>query len=246
MKKILTALFGTLGFMTACTDKAPTPIEKISMPMPANETLESFGYKMTWYVVSIDELTRKNLTLQDIANYLKLTKQENLSWNDGILKYYAHYGENTVFITPNLNGYVYIICPVNEHLDLLDKFVDNYFAFTSYRVVDAVAWKVVQNGEIIRYFQYADGVSEYNIGQPLLAEKELNLPNIHGLNAEQTVEMIFDELEKNQDNFDYLAIFDEDMPLLINEQLTGQNPSKVGELSIHHVQALGIFGKLPK
>lgn len=246
MKKILTALLSTFGLMTACTEKTPTSIENTSIPMQASETLESFGYKTTWYVISVDELKRKNLTQQDIANYLKLTKQEKLSWNDGVSKYYTLYGKNIAFITPNLNGYVYIICPVDEHLNLLDNLVENYFAFTSYRVVGAVSWKVVQNNKIVRYFQYADGVSEYNIGQQLLAEKALKLPNISGLTSEQAVEMIFDDLDKNQDNIDYLAMFDEDVPLLINEYLTGQNPSKFAELSVNQVQEWGIFGQLPK
>lgn len=248
MKAIFSTLLTFLGLSTAHAESinTNTPYQEIK----SSEVLESFGYKTTWYVISNHELTRKNLTLQDIAKHLKLTEQKQLSWNDGLTTLNQDYQQSsTVFITPNLNDYIYIIVPVNEDLNLIHNLVGNYFAFTSYRVVDAVAWKIVQDNEIVRYFQYSNDEDEryfYNIGQQIPAERQLKLPNLSGLNLNQAIEAIYDDFDKNQENSEYLGVNHEDIPAKINELLTGQNPTEFSKLSIHQAQGLGILGQLPQ
>lgn len=208
-----------------------------------NEYLLGFGYKATWYVIDIHELNRKNLTINDLANQLNLKHQQSLTWNDGLdWLSEGYYNKNIrIFITPNLHGYIYVVTGASETLDLLNGVFDNYYAFTSYRVADAVAWKVVQQGEIIRYFSYGDGADDQsfkNIGKQTWVENKLGLPDIDGLTIEQAVDKLFDDGCPN--------VTDEDIPAKLNELLTGQNPTQFDSILSDEVKELGIVGVLDK
>ena len=208
-----------------------------------DESLESFGYKVSWYVISDNELKRRNLTIQKLAMLLGLHRQENLPWNKGLERIFEqYYDENSgIFITPNINGNVYIIAQVKDELDLLDGKLDNFYGFTSYRVVGAVAWKIVKNGKIERYFTYADGRVYHNEGNQTQAEKQLNLVDLSGLDVDEAIDKIFEDFEKPT----FVNITDEEIPAKINEILTGQNPLKFEEISVDEVKDKGIVGFLP-
>lgn len=239
MKKFLARLFGFLS------------VTHVSIHDDLDDQfLIPFGYKRSWYVIHENELAKQHLSIQDLANLLNIQQQQILNWNTGftwLRKQYQYYDKNPeIFLTPNLNGYHYIITRVSEKLDLLDNKIANYFAFTSYRVADAVAWKVVKNHQVTRYFSYADSQIFYNEGKQTQAEKQLGLADITGLSEEQAIDKIFAEFEQYDKNPDYLMMIDEETPAKLQEVLTGQNPVNFGKLSIDKARGEGIIGFLSK
>lgn len=247
MKKILASLFGLFGFTNAnAVEKAPKTIETLQNDT-ADNFLVPFGYKANWYVFDENELKRKNMNIQDLANQLKLQNQETLSWNDGLSwSFTNYYNRNSCFIMPSLENKIYIVCSINDELNLLDNVIDNYYGFSSYRVADGVAWKIVINNHIERYFSYADGFIFHNYGKQTQAEKQLDLPDISGLDKEQAIDKICEKFEENNRDPLYLTMIDEETPAKLNAILTGQNPLTFDEISIDEVKDKGIAGFLPE
>lgn len=240
MKKFLATLLVFLG-LTSANAQASSPL------ISNSQYLESFGYKTSWYMMTTEELARKNLTISALANQLKLQQQRTLSWNQGFDWQFKNYFSNRqiCFITSPLHGWIYIICNISDELNLLDGIVDNYYGFTSYRVVGAVAWKIVKNGKIERYFTYADGQVYHNQGNQTLAEKQLGLVDLSGLDNDKALEKIYAEIERNEANPNYLFLYDEENPVKLCEILTGQNPLTFENFSVNEVKENGIVGFLP-
>lgn len=239
MKKLLTACFGLLGIATDTKQEiqSTTTNHNDMADVIDDNYLSGFGYKVTWYAIDIYEFNRKNLTINELAKQLNLKHQQSLAWNDGLdWLSEGYYGKNTrVFITPNLYGYIYVITGASDTLDLLNGVLDNYYAFTSYRATDAVAWKIVQQGEVIRYFSYGDGIDNQSfksIGKQTWAENQLGLPDIDGLTMKQAMDKLF--------NDDCFGITDEDTPAKLNELLTGKNPTHFDNISSDEVKGLGV------
>lgn len=260
MKKIIATLFSLLRFSNANAkvNLAKTPnldipdwskmsIEEIYQMRRASKTLEGFGFKTSWYAISEDELKRTHLTIQDLANQLHMQQQEHLSWNEGFVWISKNYGNQlNCFITPNLHGWIYVVCGVSDKLDLLDGKFDNFYGFTSYRVVGAVAWKVVKNSKIERYFTFADGQLYDNEGKQTKEEQQLGLAQLDNLNEEQAINKMSDHYDLHHEEPNYIDTIDEETPAKLNEILTGQNPLKFDEIPVDEVRDTGIVGFLPK
>ena len=122
----------------------------------------------------------------------------------------------------------------------------NYYAFGSYRVVDYVAWKQVEDNEVIRHFGYASGEVLANIGIQTEEECALDFVNMSGLNNVKAAEAISDD--RNMDDENIVTFFDEDHVVEMCIRWTGRDPSMFDELvvSLDDMPNIGIAGVLAK
>lgn len=246
MKRIVIGVFISLTMLSSYAQVKVQPMLPASSTIQNNNALESFGYKISWYMIEEAELNRKHLTIFALASRLNLQQPQSLSWNQGIDWQYKNYtNKPSCFITPALHGWVYIKCSVQDELNLLEGIVDNYYAFTSYRIVDAVAWKIVKNGKLERYFTYADGQVYHNEDKQTLAEKQLGFVDLSGLDNDSALDKIYQDVEENETNTHYSSINDEENPAKLYERLTGQNPINFEDFSLDDVKGNGIIGFLP-
>lgn len=202
-------------------------------PLIESEPLSGFGYKINWYMIPESELIAKDWTIFDLANAMNIQEQQPMSWNDGVGFGYKYLNdkEKKKYISSAFDGWIYVIHSIESHLDLLDNVVANFYAFGSYRIVGFVAWKQVENSEIIRHFAYADGEVLVNIGSQTPEEKHLGFVNLSGLsNSEATKVMFSDE---NVENDLIISILDEDDVISMCNEWTEKDPSRFDELTIN-------------
>lgn len=227
------------------TDKQGRMLTVAELKMQASESrkkwLSGFGFKMCWYMVKEGELKARGWSLNDFANAIGLEEQRFLSWNEGVSYVYSSRGGSNVFITPALNGWVYVLNFADE-LDLLDGILESYYAFGSYRVVDYVSWKQVEEGQVVRYFQYADGRVYHNIGVQTEQEAELTFIDITGLDNEHACEAMFSQAAFN--NPDITNIADEEDVMALCKAWTGQDLLVLDTYPINSVTEQGVSGVL--
>lgn len=213
------------------------PIRKIDEPASSNpliedEPLSGFGYKINWYMIPESELIAKNWTILDLANAMNVQEQQPMSWNDGVGFGYKHLNdkEKQIYISSAFDGWIYVIHSIESRLDLLDNVVANFYAFGSYRVVDFVAWKQVENSEIVRHFAYADGEVLVNIGSQTPEEKHLGFVDLSELSNVDATEAMFSD--KNIENDLIISMLDEDDVISICNEWTEKDPSRFNEITI--------------
>lgn len=201
--------------------------------------LSGFGLKMCWHMIKEQEIEAKGWSLTNFANALDLDFHESLHWNDGVELVYLVEDSLRVFITPALNGWIYIL-KLDDYLNLLDGVVDNYYAFGNYKELDYVSWKQVKAGNTVRHFRYANGVVTHNIGAQTKEECDLGFIDLTGLDNEQAYAAIAEQvvLENNKvidipKQFDVSALC---------KAWTNQNPMEFDFYPIDTVKERGIAG----
>ncbi|MGP5513835.1 hypothetical protein [Psychrobacter alimentarius] len=213
------------------------PIRKIDEPASSNpsiedEPLSGFGYKINWYMIPESELIAKNWTILDLANAMNVQEQQPMSWNDGVSFGYKYLNdkEKQIYISSAFDGWIYVIHSIESRLDLLDNVVANFYAFGSYRVVDFIAWKQVENSEIVRHFAYADGEVLVNIGSQTPEEKYLGFVDLSELSNVDATEAMFSD--ENIENDLIISMLDEDDVISICNDWTEKDPSRFNEVTI--------------
>lgn len=130
-----------------------------------------FGYKMAWLAIPCD-------SPQSVARLLAIDgDQEHVDWSSGVQTVYsAEIGENVVFVTPPIDGWMFVIgwwCWQEGHdrLDVADivKPLSSAFGracgFVSHRVSSVYGWILAENGEIRRTYLIGDGQIDRNEGE---------------------------------------------------------------------------------
>jgi len=159
-------------------ERVPTPDKKDLLEL--DDLVNTFGYKMSWLAI-------KNTNPEDIIQKLQMPDVQTIDWDKGIEKVYEYHGRpnNSIFLTPNVNGWVFIVgmyvCDFNKpdgKLDWLkDRMVElsNIFgevqAFATHRVSEYHHWILARNGKIERCFAYGDG-TRCNEGELTEAERQ--------------------------------------------------------------------------
>ncbi|WP_227431116.1 hypothetical protein [Psychrobacter sp. I-STPA6b] len=222
----------------------------------SKQWLKGFGYEINWYMLKEAELVAKDISLDGLANAINIQQQQPMSWNDGVSHAYDFSLQDRrcrVFITPAVDGWIYIISSESEHLDLLEDVLPtvdlDYYAFGSYRVCGAVAWRQVKSGNTIRYFSYADGVVYHNEGEQTVEEAKLNLLNLSGLDNEQAVDTMFAEEEKIDSNTHAnttatINFPDEEDVMRLCAAWTGEDINKFDDYPSSIISEQGIAGYL--
>jgi len=122
-----------------------------------------FGYKMAWLaILSADP--------EDVANSLALTgDRDAVDWGTGVAAAYAaDIQENVVFVTPPIEGWVFVIgwwrrLDLDSERDAyeLTKRLSVQFgracAFVSYRVSSVYGWMLAEKGSVRRAYLISDG-----------------------------------------------------------------------------------------
>ncbi|MGB3110743.1 MAG: hypothetical protein WBB40_09180 [Psychrobacter alimentarius] len=190
------------------------PIRKIDEPASSNHSIEDeplsgFGYKINWYMIPESELIAKNWTILDLSNAMNVQEQQPMSWNDGVSFGYKYLNdkEKQIYISSAFDGWIYVVHSIESRLDLLDNVIANFYAFGSYRVVDFVAWKQVENSEIVRHFAYADATevmfSDENLENDLI---------ISMLDEDDVISICNEWTEKDPSRFNEITIDAEVFP----------------------------------
>lgn len=144
--------------------------------------VNSFGYKMSWLAI-------KNATPEAIIQNLELPDVQVVDWDNGINKVYEYHGRpnNTIFLTPNIRGWVFVVgmyvCDLNkpdgklewlkERMMELSKVFGEVQAFATHRVSEYHHWILVRDGKVIRCFAFEGGGNgvTHNEGKPTEEEK---------------------------------------------------------------------------
>lgn len=121
--------------------------------------INTFGYKMGWFAI-------RNANKKNVLTALGFTIIKEVGWNEGIDTIYDDI-DNTVFITPPVNGWTFVIgrltADAGGEVDVVnvEKFITNLSkqfgevqAFATHRVVDFHHWMLARNGSLIRSFAY--------------------------------------------------------------------------------------------
>lgn len=220
--------------------------EFIAQQEDDNKWLAGFGYKVNWYMIPEYELTQKGWSIQDLADAIGLKEQSQMLWNDGVgFGYkYVDTNEKQIYISASFQGWIYIINSIDSELTLLDGIVANFYAFGSYRVVDFVAWKQVENGKVVRYFNYISGEVAMNIGVQSEEECFLDFIDLSGLNNNEAADAIFND--ENMEDESIVTFFDEDHVIEMCIRWTEKDPSRFDELVLlsNEMPKIGIGGIL--
>lgn len=160
--------------------RVPTP-DKKDLP-EVDDLVNTFGYKMSWLAI-------KNATPEAIIQNLELPDVQVVDWDNGINKVYEYHGRpnNTIFLTPNIRGWVFVVgmyvCDLNkpdgklewlkERMTELSKVFGEVQAFATHRVSEYHHWILVRDGKVIRCFAFEGGGNgvTHNEGKPTEEEK---------------------------------------------------------------------------
>jgi hypothetical protein len=142
----------------------------------------AFGYRMAWLAV-------RSRDPHAVANALGLTDATPCNWDSGIGTVYDRkLGEDHVFITPPVNGWVFVVSVTLPHpagqgfadkltpmlVDLGGRFVEVQYFF-SYPPIDMFAWARMIEGRLVRAFATGDEGILWNKGKTTREERELGL-----------------------------------------------------------------------
>ena len=143
---------------------------------------QPFGYKMAWLAV-------RTRDTQAVLERLGLFEAQPANWQSGLGTVYDDkLGENTVFVSPPVNGWTFVAGlplphPVGRRfvdkatpflLDLGAEFVEVQYFF-SYPMIDFYAWARVIDGKMIRAFAIGDEGVVWNKGRPTKEERAMGL-----------------------------------------------------------------------
>jgi len=119
-----------------------------------------FGYNMGWLAIC-------NAGKTDLINALKFTVIKEISWEAGIDTIYSEGKDNTVFVTPAVNNWTFVIglwamgTGEEDSVHNIEKFItmlsaqfEEIQAFATYRVIEYHHWMLAKKGHLVRSFAY--------------------------------------------------------------------------------------------
>jgi hypothetical protein len=194
----------------------------------------SFGYKCIWVTVTANDP-------KEVADFLKLKRQQSTNWALGIEQAYA----DKIFISPTVDNLIFIVgltlpgLDTDDNIKAATKLVDDLSLkfghadyFVTHRVVELHGWMKSVAGKTIRVYSYLGerGENLINKGQPTEFEKQFDLVDT------------FSEGAKLDDCFDKegLIIPDEELVMKIAENW-GINPTILDQRT-DLKEGLGIIG----
>ncbi len=142
----------------------------------------AFGYKMAWLALRTRDTNR-------VIAALGLGGIQQSNWNNGIGTVYSDdYGENSVFVSPPVNGWTFVVGNALPHplgrsfsdkstpllLQLGGEFIEVQ-SYCAYPQIDYYAWARLIDGKLIRGFATNDEGVIANKGKPSKEEKTLGL-----------------------------------------------------------------------
>ena len=141
-----------------------------------------FGYRMAWLAV-------RSRDPRTVAEALGLVDATPCNWNSGIGTVYDRkLGEDHVFVTPPVNGWVFVVGLTLPHpagpvfadkctpllVGLGGRFVEVQYFF-SYPPIDMFAWARMIDGRLMRAFATGDEGVIWNKGKTTREERDLGL-----------------------------------------------------------------------
>jgi len=132
-----------------------------------------FGYNIGWLAIC-------NVGKTDLINTLNLTKTKELSWEAGIDTVYSGCKANTVFVTPAVNNWTFVIGlwamgtgevdsvhSIEKLITKLSAQFDKIQAFATYRIIAYHHWILAKKGHLVRSFAYLGERAEVlrNVGE---------------------------------------------------------------------------------
>lgn len=141
-----------------------------------------FGYRMAWLAI-------RSRDPRAVSQALGLTDATPCNWNSGIGTVYDRkLGESHVFVTPPVNGWVFVVGVPLPHpagsafadkctpllVGLGGRFVEVQYFF-SYPPIDMFAWARMLDGRLTRAFAIGDEGVIWNKGKTTREERDLGL-----------------------------------------------------------------------
>lgn len=179
---------------------------------------ESFGYKTSWFVVKASDPAL-------VVDALELGEATPANWASGIAATYANAnsqaGDPWLFVSPMIGGWVLAASSslpyptttdaphdIGRKFDvllsrLMKRFDDVQF-FSSYRVIDFVAWARAMQDKPTRIFAYADAQVLANLGDQTPEEAKLGFADLSGLSPSDAEDEIFRIAEQQDAEKDQL------------------------------------------
>lgn len=193
---------------------------------------QPFGYKTAWFAVRSNDMNA-------VANAIELQQSEQVNWQYGI--WHAHeYNDYQTFVTPPVHGWVLavgmpIVWDIDSHAEerlvRLSKQFGEAQLFGSVRTSDAYLWAKAMDGELVRFFYYADGEQRRQIGDITDAEKEVGIRFFDASSQESSQPGYWQRKD--------LIFLDENYVLKIAAKWS-IDPSKLDEIGL--VGSLGVLG----
>ncbi len=122
--------------------------------------MTSFGYKMGWFAI-------RNADKKSVLAPLGLTAIKEISWDEGIDFIYSDIKGGTVFITPPVKDWTFVvgrwaagtgkedgIPDIEELITKLSTQFCEVQAFATHRIIEYHHWMLAKNGRLIRSFAY--------------------------------------------------------------------------------------------
>ncbi|CAM4414422.1 hypothetical protein FHS16_001008 [Paenibacillus endophyticus] len=152
-------LFKNLFSKWKLASPVSAPIEKALLVIDSTPDLpQEFGYKCQWFAVNTTDTER-------VAAFLKGKGIIAANWKTGMAAAY----NGSCFITPQVNGWTFIIQPFMREIEdsssegarnkaqALSALFGEAYYFGNYRVSSYYAWCKAINGHVVRAFGYGDG-----------------------------------------------------------------------------------------
>jgi hypothetical protein len=168
-----------LGQLVDYLIKHTTASKQIISRRSVQDQVEPFGYNMGWFAV-------RNADIHKISAVLRLKGIQKKSWTEGIQTVYADHISATVFVTPALKGWTFIVGMwasgtgeadsvrniQNLIIDLSARF-DEAHAYATCRAIEYHHWMMARKGHLTRAFAYLGESGEVlaNAGDPTGAER---------------------------------------------------------------------------
>jgi hypothetical protein len=139
----------------------------------------AFGYKSTWLAVkaaSADEVVQA-LRAAGLAG-----RSAAANWESGFERAYGPIGGRTAFVSPPVDGWVFVLNAPLERREDLDRIAKlsgqlgrPVYGFGSHRGVGAALWVVADGGAVRRAWCVADGETIYDVGAVTPEEQALDI-----------------------------------------------------------------------
>lgn len=134
-----------------------------------------FGYKCGWLAVRAS-------SVDEVVLALGPKRRTPCNWATGIGRVYGNIGNEDVFVTPPVDGWVFVVGGRLDDVSRLDtvarlsRVLDReVFGFATHRGVSYAAWVRAERGEIVRAWAIVDGKRIYDRGPVTEAERALDI-----------------------------------------------------------------------
>ncbi len=150
-------------------------------PTQPDSLFAAWSYKTAWYAI------KAPADYEKIDAILGIRKLRETPWREGVSATYANGAGKEIFITPQVEGWVFVVgqalalslredlTDIEDKICVLSKEFGEAQFFANHRVVELNIWARAINGELKRSFYYLGESGEVyrNVGEPTSIEKDL-------------------------------------------------------------------------